>query len=46
MDSNKEPVHSISNRVNKLDKDYTKNVVITDRISGNDQLNTSFIGMG
>lgn len=43
LDSNKKPEHSIGNRTNKLDKDYTKNVVITDRISGNDQLTTSFL---
>lgn len=42
LDSNKKPAHSISNRANKLDKVYTKKVVITDRISGNDQLTTSF----
>lgn len=43
LDSNKKPIHSIGNRANKLDKDYTKNVVITDRISGNDQLTTAFL---
>ena len=42
LSSNKKPEHSISNRANKLDKVYTKKVVITDRISGNDQLTTSF----
>lgn len=43
LDSNKKPLHSIGNRHKKLDKDYTKNVVITDRISGNDQLTTAFL---
>lgn len=43
LDSNKKPIHSIGNRANKLDMDYTKNVVITDRISGNDQLAVSLL---
>lgn len=43
LSSNKKPQHSIGNRVNKLDKSYIKKVIITDKISGDDQLAVSFL---